>query len=99
MSVRIPPNRLFSRHTLTYASLRFLTLPHASLRFPTLSYPFTHFHAFICFLCALIAVKAKVSPQGQDRWSLVYRLLPAEAGKKQSFPFYAYSIRVYIPYL
>ena len=91
MSVRIPPNRLFSRHTLTYA---FLTLPHASptlpyasLRFPTLPYAFISFYtlsyAFICFLCALIAVKAKVSPEA--RWSLVYRLLPAEAGKKSIF--------------
>ena len=52
-------------------------LPYASLSFHMLPY------AFICFLYALIAVNAKVSPQEQQqaRWSLVYRLLPAEAGK------------------
>ena len=63
-------------------------LPYASLRFPKLFYASISFHslpyAFICFLYALIAVNAKVSPQEQQqaRWSLVYRLLPAEAGKK-----------------
>ena len=60
-----------------------------------LKYAFVHLHAFICFnmlsfavicfLHAFIAFEAKVSPQEQQaRWSLVYRLLPAEAGKKIS---------------
>ena len=31
--------------------------------------------------CFLYALEAKVSPQA-DRWSRVYRFLPAEAGKK-----------------
>ena len=38
-------------------------------------------YAFICFYMLLHAFKAKVSEE-VDRWSRVYRLLPAEAGKK-----------------
>ena len=35
----------------------------------------------------LHAFKAKVSEQEVDRWSRVYRLLPAEAGKNTSSTF------------
>ena len=45
-------------------------------------------HAFTCFYMLLHAFKAKVSEEEEvDRWSRVYRLLPAEAGKniKNSF--------------
>ena len=39
-------------------------------------------HAFTCFYMLLHAFKAKVSEEEEvDRWSRVYRLLPAEAGK------------------
>ena len=40
-------------------------------------------HAFTCFYMLLHAFKAKVSEEEVDRWSRVYRLLPAEAGKKK----------------
>ena len=45
-------------------------------------------HDFTCFYMLLHAFKAKVSEEEEvDRWSRVYRLLPAEAGKniKNSF--------------
>ena len=57
--------------------------------------------AVICFLHAF---EAKVSPQEQQaRWSLVYRLLPAEAGKKHQkcnikfsfFPFHFCQIEAF----
>ena len=66
-----------------YASICF---PYASIRYP---YAFNMLlicfcNAFISFYMLIRALEAKVSPQEQQqaRWSLVYRLLPAEAGKK-----------------
>ena len=50
---------------------------HAFIRFHMLSY------AFICFYMLLKLYKqAKVSEEQEVRWSHVYRLFPAEAGKK-----------------
>ena len=65
-------------YTLSYAIVRFCTFSSAFTCFHTLSYTFKRSHLL------LYAVQAKVSPQEQEeaRWSLVYRLLPAEAGKK-----------------
>ena len=52
---------------------------HAFMRFHMLS------QAFICFYMLYMLLKlykqAKVSEEEQVRWSHVYRLFPAEAGK------------------
>ena len=74
-------------HILSYASIGFHTLSYvfkvASIRFHTLSYAFNM--PLLCFNMLLNAVQAKVSPPQQARWSLVYRLLPTEAGKKDNY--------------
>ena len=76
---------------ILYAFIRFQTLSNASkcshtlpVRFPYASHTLPiRFHTLLLrFYMLLHALEAKVSPQEQARWSLVYRLLPAEAGKK-----------------